>query len=781
MNTRSLLWPALLLLAALPTAANADDSDIETVVVVGNAPLPGSGIDADKVAGEVQTLSIPDLSNGRHTDALANSVAQELSSVSLNDEQGSQFQPDFVYRGFEASPISGIAEGIAVYQNGVRMNESFGDNVNWDLIPQFAVRSLTLQSNDPVFGLNALGGAVSLDMKSGLNFDGHAAQVSGGSFGNVTGDAEYGTRLGDGFALYLGVGGTHDDGFRYRSPTTERQGFGDIAYQSGPIELHLTATAALNDIAAVGPTPVQMLAADPKAVFTFPQSIRNEMEMTQLRATWHASETLTFSASTYYRHFLQHLTDGNTTDVDYCDNDPAQLCLEGDNDFPGDALYDTQGNPVPASVLPAGATPGETDFTRTNANSYGVAAQMTLSEPLLGHTNNFVFGVSFDRGTTNYTAFGELGALEDNLEVQTVGVIIDQALSPTAQPPIEEPVNVDGTNTYTGIYAVDVFDIAPHLSWTLSGRLNLAGVRLQDNLGTALDGDHSFSHFNPGTGLAYKITDALTVYAGYSQSNRAPTAGELSCADPASPCLLDAFLVSDPSLKQVVSNNIEAGLRGRFGLELLPGAFVWNASVYRTDATNDIMLLATDVNGFGFFQNAGTTRHQGFDAHLGYRDARWTVNAGYSYLDATFRNAQELSSDSPAANDDGVIFVHPGDHIPMNPANRLTFSTEFAATKEWSIGAELRAQSGQYLVGDESNQEPKLPGFATVDLHTSYKLGSHLELFGEIDNLFDKRYYTYGAFTELDGLPDNFNLTNPRTYSPAPGRLFFIGLRAYAD
>ena len=780
MNTKSLLWPALFL-AALPAAANADDSDIETVVVVGNAPLPGSGIDADKVAGEVQTLSITDLSNGRHTDALANSVAQELSSVSLNDEQGSQYQPDFVYRGFEASPISGIAQGIAVYQNGVRMNESFGDNVNWDLIPQFAVRSLTLQSNDPVFGLNALGGAVSLDMKSGLNFDGHAAQVSGGSFGNVTGDAEYGTRLGDGFALYLGVGSTHDDGFRYRSPTTERQGFGDIAYQSGPIELHLTSSAALNDIAAVGPTPVQMLAADPKAVFTFPQSIRNEMEMTQLRATWRASETLIFSASTYYRHFLQHLTDGNTTDVDYCENDPTQLCLEGDDDFPGDALYDSHGNPVPASVLPDGATPGETDFTRTNANSYGVAAQMTLSEPLLGHVNNLVFGVSLDRGTTNYTAFGELGALEDDLEVQTVGIVIDQALSPTAQPPIEEPVNVDGTNTYTGIYAVDVFDITTRLSWTLSGRLNLADIRLQDNLGTALDGDHSFSHFNPGTGLAYKVTDALTAYMGYSQSNRAPTAGELSCADPNSPCLLDAFLVSDPSLKQVVSNNIEAGLRGRFGLELLPGAFAWNASVYRTDATNDIMLLATDVNGFGFFQNAGTTRHQGFDAHLGYRDARWTVNAGYSYLDATFRTAQALSSDSPAANDDGVIFVHPGDHIPMNPANRLTFSAEFTATKEWNIGAELRAQSGQYLVGDESNQEPKLPGFATVDLHTSYKLGSRLELFGEIDNLFDKRYYTYGAFTGLDGLPDNFDLTNPRTYSPAPGRLFFIGLRTYAD
>ena len=307
---------AFALLTALPAAAQTYPG-LETVVVIGNAPLPGSGIDADKVAGEVQTLNVPDLTNARHTDVLADAAAQQFSGVSLNDEQGSQYQPDFVYRGFEASPISGIAQGVAVYQNGVRMNESFGDTVNWDLIPQFAVRSLTLQSNDPVFGLNALGGAVSLDMKSGLDFDGIASQVSGGSFGNVTGDAEYGTKLGDGFALYLGVGGTHDDGFRYRSPTTLRQGFGDLAYLSGALEVHLTASAGLNDIAAVGPTPVEMLAQNPKAVFTYPQSMHNQMQMAQLRGSYALNSNVTFSASGYYRHYEQHLVDGNTTDVDY--------------------------------------------------------------------------------------------------------------------------------------------------------------------------------------------------------------------------------------------------------------------------------------------------------------------------------------------------------------------------------------------------------------------------------------------------------------------------------
>ena len=141
--------------AGVPAAAQTAS---ETVMVTGISPLPGTPIDANKIPGEIETFSVPDLTADRQTDVLPTVVATQLSSVSLNDEQGSQFQPDFVYHGFEASPISGVAEGVAVYQDGVRLNESFGDNVNWDLIPEFAVNRFTLQSNNPVFGLNALGG-----------------------------------------------------------------------------------------------------------------------------------------------------------------------------------------------------------------------------------------------------------------------------------------------------------------------------------------------------------------------------------------------------------------------------------------------------------------------------------------------------------------------------------------------------------------------------------------------------------------------------------------------
>jgi len=776
---RALFLAGAICVAVFPASAQAG-SDVETVVVVGNAPLAGAAIDPEKLAGEIQTISVSDLTRDRQANVLPAAVASQLASVSLNSEQGSQFQPDFVYRGFEASPISGVAEGLAVYQDGMRLNEAFGDNVNWDLVPQFAVDQLTVQSNNPVFGLNTLAGAVTLAMKSGLTFDGADAQISGGSFGNVSGSAEIGGRDGT-FGFYLGVGGVHDDGYRDHSPTQLRQAYGDIAYESGRWTLHLSLSGARNDIDAVGPTPVQMLAQDRRAVFTYPQAMRNEMELAQFRGNYRAAPALTLSFNIYGRHFHQRLIDGNTTDVDFCGNDAAQLCLEGVGNYPGDALYDTSGHPVPASVLPPGAAPGETDFTQTDTHAGGAALQMSWTAPWGEHANNLVAGASYDHGQTGYRAHGELGALQDNLQVVGAGVIIDQSRSPTAQPPIETPVNVSAQNSYTGLYLMDVFDLTPDISLTASGRLNIAQVRLRDRLGTSLNGAHSFRRFNPGIGATWKITPEMTLYGGYSESNRAPTPGELSCADPASPCLLDAFLVDDPPLKQVVSRNVELGLRGIWRTGSLPGVFAWSVGAYNTDLADDILLLSTDINGFGYFANAGDTRRRGVDLRAGYQDERWKFNVGYSYLAATFRSYEDLSSNSPAADANGEIHVRPGDRLPMNPANRVTFSADYAATPAWSMGADLRYQSSQYLIGDESNQQAPLAGYMTLDLHSAYKIAPGYTLFAEIDNVFDKRYATYGAFTELDGLPPSVALSDPRTISPAPGRLYYAGLRVTFD
>src|SRR5580658_5230594 len=104
-----------------------------TVQVIGTTPLPGTGIDRDKVPANVQSLTSSDLAS-EGSPSLINSLTDRAGNVNVNATLDDPFQPDILFRGFEASPVIGTPQGLAVYQNGVRINEAFGDTVNWDFI-----------------------------------------------------------------------------------------------------------------------------------------------------------------------------------------------------------------------------------------------------------------------------------------------------------------------------------------------------------------------------------------------------------------------------------------------------------------------------------------------------------------------------------------------------------------------------------------------------------------------------------------------------------------------
>src|SRR5262249_10950235 len=121
-------------------------------------------------------------------------------------------------RGFAASPLQGTPQGLAVYMQGIRVNEAFGDTVNWDLIPKVAIGRSDIWTNNPAFGLNALGGAISFQMKDGFTYNGTEFDASGGSYGRVGGSLQYGVRNGE-WGLYLAAEGLKDDGWRLQSPS----------------------------------------------------------------------------------------------------------------------------------------------------------------------------------------------------------------------------------------------------------------------------------------------------------------------------------------------------------------------------------------------------------------------------------------------------------------------------------------------------------------------------------------------------------------------------------
>ena len=151
-----------------PPPPSPEEPAYETVVVA-PSPLHGSRLPRDRVPANVQTVTAAALAERRSLD-LSAFMNDALGSVHMNDVQSNPLQPDIQYRGYLVSPLLGAPQGLAVYVDGVRMNEPFGDTINWDLLPPNAIRSVNLMpGSNPIFGLNTLGGALSIETKSGFS------------------------------------------------------------------------------------------------------------------------------------------------------------------------------------------------------------------------------------------------------------------------------------------------------------------------------------------------------------------------------------------------------------------------------------------------------------------------------------------------------------------------------------------------------------------------------------------------------------------------------------
>jgi outer membrane receptor protein involved in Fe transport len=742
-----------------------------TVPVYPTTPLAGASIDFDKIPASINSINPIDANLIKQTGSLSisDSLVKYVPSITVNEVNGNAFTPDVQFRGFTASPVAGTPQGLAVYQNGVRINEAFGDIVNWDLIPTAAIKSLDLVTNNPAFGLNALGGAVVMQMKDGFNYHGAEIDTMGGSFGRVQSSLQWGKQI-DNFAVYGALEGVHEDGFRNFQTSNVRRFYGDIGVKNDDAEFHLNMGVADNDFGVAATTPTELLQQFWGATYTTPQTTTNKVGYVNLTGKVDVSPTWTLEGTAHARLFNQNTQDGNPTDTQPC-TDPTLLCF-GDAVTPANGLNGAQlSNPfAPDAIL------GENDRTTTKTTSTGLSLQATNTDQLFGHNNQFVVGTSFDYHVTNFTASAELGTVGSDYVVNGSGIFLGQSGSPTSI----GPVDLRATNQYTGLYALDTFDVTQAFSITAGGRYNVANIDLQDQLGTALNGSDTYTRFNPIIGGTYKITPGLTAYAGYSEANRAPTPLELGCADPTTPCVIATFLVADPPLKQVVSHTLEAGLRGTQDLSI--GSLGWKLGVYRADNTDDILAIPSDVQGFGFFQNVGSTRRQGIEAEATLKADKLQLTASYTFLDARFLNALTLGSpNSPFADANGNIQVLPGDQIPSLPRNLFKARVDYSVTDAFKVGGDALFVGSQYFAGDESNQFPKLPGYAVFNLHASYQIDKNFQIYARVDNIFDNQYATYGTFFDITALPNFANggnpFTDPRSLSPARPRAFYTGLK----
>src|SRR5262249_1047906 len=208
-------------------------------------------------------------------------------------------------------PLTGSPIGLSVYLDGMRFNDGFGDTINWDLIPQFALSGVdVIPGSNPLFGLNTLGGALSMRTKRGFDFPGVELGASGGSWGRWDAVGSYGGSHGP-FDWFLGFNVLSESGWRDESPTDLHQLLAKVGFRTAQTDLELGYIFADNTLTGNGLVPESTLAVDRSAVYTFPDRTKNVMHLVNLRGSQRLTATLLLSGNTFSRNSTRETLNGD--------------------------------------------------------------------------------------------------------------------------------------------------------------------------------------------------------------------------------------------------------------------------------------------------------------------------------------------------------------------------------------------------------------------------------------------------------------------------------------
>lgn len=760
-------WRGAPLIAATmaPLCANADSptADLETpqIQVIGTTPLPGLGMTIQKFPGNVQSATSSDI---RRTQAqnLPDLLNTQLPSISVSDVQGNPFQPDVNYRGFTASPLLGLPQGLSVFQDGVRINEAFGDVVNWGLIPMNAISTINLiPGSNPLFGLNTLGGALSLRTKSGFQFPNTSMEFSGGSWGRTQAQFEHGGYSGN-KDFYISGNWFREDGWRQFSPSDVKQFFAKTGVQTRDTDFDVSFTYAKTDLIGNGVSPESFLGQNRNTIFTRPDQTRNEMAMLNLTGSHFLDAYRLISGNFYFRQNNTNTLNGDAND-----------------DFEGGV---NDGNTGANTNAGFDVGTGVNNRTRTRGRTFGGTLQYSQN----WDTNQLVVGASHDNGRSDFTQSSGLGVFDGTRQVLQT------------DPDMTENSLIGKTRT-SSIFFTDTWSVTPQWHLTTSARYNYTTVITKDQIKSSapnLDGNFNYAKINPALGLNWTPSPDLTTYVSASQGNRAPSPIELGCADPANPCTLPNALASDPFLKQVVARTYEIGARGLLGSRVR-----WNAAAFQTNLNDDILFVSTTTSA-GYFTNFGKTRRQGVEFGVGVDVGRSTISANYSLVDATYRSeANLLAENNSSADANGDIAVRSGDRIPGIPRHQLRLNINHRITDEWSVGANVIALTGSFARGNDNNQHQagtnsagdtflgagKTDSYAVLNLTTRYRVAPQWEVFARLNNVFDNQFNTAAILAENPFNAAGIFQTNSDLwahatfYGPGAPRAAWIGVRYFID
>ncbi len=772
-------------IAAVPLASSGADGDrvhpLDEVVVT--APY-GIGIDPTLVPARVQRATAEELERSQSLE-LTDYLNRALGSVSINHAQNNPLQPDVNFRGFTASPLLGLPQGLAVYQNGVRINEPFGDTINWDLIPLSAIDAVQLLAGaQPVFGLNTLGGALSLRMKNGFNYEGAQAEAYGGSFARRAASLQSGGNDGR-WGYYGNVDYFEEDGWRDFSRTDALRIFTSLSRHGEDWALDLSAAYGETQLRGNGSSPAELLAIDREQVFTHPDLTENEQYQVILEGSRQFSDAVYIAGNVFYRDINTNTFNGDGTVFEECDfageeflaeedfidaNDDGECSASEDEDIA--RIFDFAGDPIEAE-LDDEELDAINNISRRKQQSSGASAQLGMQSSVLGRENDLIVGVAYGEGRATFDSVVEVASLLENRATSRTGIYAQNLIT-----------NVRSEVSNASMYFADTLSLSPRLALTLSGRYDNTRIELSDRTGESpeLNGRHEFERFNPAAGITLRPTSSLTLYASYGQSARAPSPVELACASEDAPCNLPNAFLADPPLEQVVASSFEAGARGALGENLR-----WHLGGFRTVNRNDILFQTTGgpQANVGFFDNVGDTRRAGIELSVSQRGSRVGWYAEYTLVKATFEDAFVISSpnhpvfaENPGASQiagEEKLLVVSGSNVPGIPEHQANLGLDVAINQRMRLGADVIVRSGIYLRGDEANLLEKTDGYAILNLVGEYHIGDHVTLFAKIENVFDEQYETFGLLGEPDEVFEQFD--DPRFFGAGPPRGGWVGVR----
>ena len=417
----------------------------QTIEIVGTSPLPGQGVDRALLPYTSHVLRRAQIHEAQ-SDNTTDLLARRVPGAQVNDIQGSPFQGDLTFRGFRASGILGASQGLSVYLDGVRINEPFGDVVNWDLVPEFALDSLSLVPGaNPAFGLNTLGGAIALTTASGSSAPGLRGDVSLGSFGRKRAGVSYGA-AGEDWHAYAALGLFDENGWRDHSAGDLGTLLAKVGRRTDAGEFTLSVLVGRSKLVGNGLVPLDTFdddglrtpdigSARREAVYTHPDLTRNRLAQTSLGWRRELGGGMLAEALAYLRQTRRTTINGDEAD----------------------------------EVVNAGDPNASFNRTATRQTAGGVAFSLASRQG----AHQWQAGASLDHARVRYQQTEQAGTFD-----ATRGVL------PLEGENAELSADVHGRSIQAGVYATDTWKLAEGRHLTATLRLNEAHV---SNTLTTLD------------------------------------------------------------------------------------------------------------------------------------------------------------------------------------------------------------------------------------------------------------------------------------------------------